>query len=67
VTPHNDDDWTIDRWKVEPKFLSLNMLDGLDVLDWPQTADQAPPLWKDLTLGLVVAIALWVVAAVIFR
>jgi hypothetical protein len=60
VTTRNYNDWTIDRWKVDPKFPSLE-------LDDPSPVDQTPPLWKDLTLASVVALALWIVAALIFR
>lgn len=58
MTTRNYDDWTIDRWKVDPKFPSLEMDEG--------PMEQAPPLWKDLTLASVVALALWVLAAIIF-
>jgi hypothetical protein len=56
--PHYED-WTVDRWKVEPKF------DRLEIDD-PPTSDVVPPLWKDLTLALAVAAALWMTAAVVF-
>ncbi len=51
------DEWTIDRWRTEPP---LQMLD-VDVED----ADQNPPLWKDLTCAAVIAVLLWVMAAVV--
>ena len=60
MTTRNYDDWRIDRWKVEPRFPSLE-------LDDRPAADQAPPLWKDLTLASLVALVLWVIAAVSFR
>jgi hypothetical protein len=60
VTTRNYDDWTTDRWKVEPKSPWLD-------IDEPATTDQAPPLWKDLALASVVALALWVIAALLFR
>jgi hypothetical protein len=59
VTTRNYDDWTIDRWKVDPKFPSVELDES--------SVDLAPPLWKDLTLASVVALALWVVAALILR
>ena len=59
MTTRNYDDWTIDRWKLDPKFPTLE-------IDLPSTADQPPPLWKDLTLASVVAVALWAIAAVVF-
>jgi hypothetical protein len=60
VTTRNYEDWTVDRWKVDAKFPSLE-------LDEPATVEQAPPLWKDLTLASLVALGLWVVAAMILR
>jgi hypothetical protein len=35
-------------------------------IDDPPGADVAPPLWKDLTLALAVAAALWITAAILF-
>ena len=55
--PH--DDWTIDRWRLEPR------LHGLEIDD-PPGSDLAPPLWKDLTLALAVAAAFWLTAAIVF-
>ena len=55
----NHDDWTIDRWRLEQRF-------PLD-LDDSSVVEQAPPLWKDLTLASVVALLLWVAAVTIFR
>jgi hypothetical protein len=52
-------DRTVDRWKIEPKFERLE-------IDDPPASDIAPPLWKDLTLALAVAAALWMTAAVVF-
>jgi hypothetical protein len=56
--PHYDD-WTIDRWRLEPR------LNGLEIDD-PPDADVAPPLWKDLTLALAIAAGLWITAAIVF-
>lgn len=55
----NYDDWTIDRWRLEPRF---NVFE----LDDPPEVDHAPTLWKDLTMASLVALALWVIAAAIF-
>jgi hypothetical protein len=52
------DEWTIERWKTEPRLI------GLEVAD--PSADQAPPLWKDLTVASVIAVLLWAAAAVVF-
>jgi hypothetical protein len=59
VTTRNYNDWTPDRWKVEPTFPWRD-------IDEPETTDQAPPLWKDLALASVVAAALWAIAALLF-
>ena len=40
-------------------------LSGLEFEDSP-ASDQAPPLWKDLTLASVLAVLLWVAAAAVF-
>ena len=56
----NYDNWTIERWRVEPR------LSGLELEDVP-TTDQATPLWKDLTVASILALALWIMAVLIFR
>lgn len=56
--PHVDD-WTIDRWKLEPRLRDPDMEDP--------TLGVAPPLWKDLTFSLAVAAVLWLTAAIVFR
>lgn len=61
MTTRNYDEWTIDSWRTERR------LSGLELLDVNENdGDQAPPLWKDLTLASVVAALLWIVAALIF-
>lgn len=52
------DDWTIESWRIEPRLRALDV-----DIDEP---DQNPPLWKDLTLASIVAVALWGAAAMIF-
>ena len=53
----NYDEWTIDRWRLEPR------LNGPDQdFDDPADVDPAPPLWKDLTLAAVVALGFWLAA-----
>ena len=56
--PHYED-WTIERWRLEPRLQRLE-------IDDPPGLDVAPPLWKDLTLALAVAAALWITAAILF-
>jgi len=58
VTTRHHDKWTIDRWRIEPRLPSL-------LMDDPAAPEEAPPLWKDLTLASLVAAALWVMAAAI--
>lgn len=53
-----DDDWTIERWRTEPRLVGLEFSDGI--------VEKALPLWKDLTLASAVAILLWVAALVAF-
>jgi hypothetical protein len=52
------DDWTIERWKTEPRLVGLEFGDG--------SVEQAPPLWKDLTVASALAVLLWGAAAVVF-
>jgi hypothetical protein len=52
------DDWTIERWKTEPRLVGLEFGDG--------AVEKAPPLWKDLTVASAVAILLWAAAAIVF-
>jgi hypothetical protein len=59
MNSQNYDDRTIERWRLEPR------LSGLELED-PESAEQAPPLWKDLTLASVLALVLWLAAAAIF-
>jgi hypothetical protein len=59
MNARNYDNWTIERWRVEPRISTLEF-------DDPASADQAPPLWKDLTLASALALVLWVTAAAIF-
>ena len=50
------DDWTIKRWRTEPRLVGLQFSDSI--------RDASPPLWKDLAVAVVVlAIALLAVAA----
>ena len=55
----NYDDWTIDRWRQEPRHRALDFAD-------PPVAEQNPPLWKDLALASIVAALFWAAAALVF-
>jgi hypothetical protein len=59
VSTRNSDNWTIDRWRLERRFNAFE-------IDDPPELDQAPTLWKDLTLVSVVAVVLWLTAAMLF-
>jgi hypothetical protein len=59
MSTRNYDNWTIERWRLEPR------ISGLDFEDSP-SGDQAPALWKDLTLASVLALLLWIAAAAVF-
>ena len=52
------DDWTIDRWRVGPPLHRRPH-------DDPAGVDQAPPLWKDLTIASITAALLWAAAALV--
>jgi hypothetical protein len=52
------DDRTIARWKTEPRLAGMEFSDPI--------AEQAPPLWKDLTVASAVAVLLWAAAVVVF-
>lgn len=53
------DDWTIERWRTEPRLVGLEFDDA--------TGEKAPPLWKDLTIASALAVLLWGAALVVFR
>jgi hypothetical protein len=53
------DDWTIGSWRQEPRVRPLDFEEA-------PVVDQAPPLWKDLTLASFVALLLWAAAATVF-
>ena len=61
MATRNYDDWTIERWRTEHTLTGWDALDADD-----EQLDEAPPLWKELTLASAVAVLLWVVAAAIF-
>lgn len=51
------DEWTIERWKTEPRISAFEPSDP--------ALEPAPPLWKDLTLATVVAALIWIAAVVV--
>ena len=53
------DDWTIERWRTEPRLMGLEFGESVP--------DPAPPLWKDLTVASAAAVLLWGAALVVFR
>jgi hypothetical protein len=59
VSHPNYDEWTIDRWRVEPRL-------NLSEIDDPPEAEVTPAFWKDLTTAALVAVALWIAAAIVF-
>lgn len=52
------ENWTVNRWRLEPR------VQGFEFEDL-SNGEQAPPLWKDLTLASVVAVLLWALAAAV--
>jgi hypothetical protein len=59
MNSRNYDDWTIERWRLEPRISGLEFEDSTNT-------EKAPPLWKDLALASVLAALLWIAAALIF-
>ena len=58
VASRKADEWTIERWRTEPRWGRLEFGDTL--------LDPGRPLWRDLTVASVIAVVLWVAAAVVF-
>jgi hypothetical protein len=58
VASRKADDWTIERWRTEPRWGRLEFDDTL--------LDPVPPLWRDLAVASIIAIVLWLAAAVVF-
>jgi hypothetical protein len=56
VSTRNSDYWTIDRWRLERPFNAFE-------IDDPPGLEQAPTLWKDVTLVSVIAVVFWLTAA----
>ena len=56
VNTRNDDEWTVERWRLEPRY----------VLEFDDSAvEKAPPLWKDLTLAAIFVLVLLLAAAAV--
>lgn len=53
MNARNHDEWTIERWRIEPRWRTL-----ADVEE-RQLADEAPPLWMDLAAAWIAAVLLW--------
>jgi hypothetical protein len=50
------DDWTVERWRTEPRLVGLEFSESI--------RDAATPLWKDLAVVVIVlAVAVLAVAA----
>lgn len=58
VASRKSDDWTIERWRTEPRWGRLEFGDTL--------LDPVRPLWRDLGVASIIAIVLWLAAAVVF-
>jgi hypothetical protein len=58
VRTRNFDDWTIDRWRTEPRLRKLHF-------EANEPVDQTPPLWKDLTYASLIALLLWGMTAAV--
>jgi len=59
VASRKTDEWTIEKWRTDARWGRLEFGDTL--------LDRGRPLWRDLTVASVVAVVLWVAAAVVFR
>jgi hypothetical protein len=56
VRTRNFDEWTIERWRTEPR---LQMFD----FELDEAPDQTPPFWKDVTCASLIALLFWGMAA----
>ena len=57
MNTRNYDEWTVERWRLEPRRV-LEFDDSFAV-------EKAPPLWKDLTLAAVFVLVLLLAAAAV--
>jgi hypothetical protein len=52
------EDWTIKRWRTEPRLVGLEFSDSI--------RDASPPIWKDLAVAMaVLAVALLAILALV--
>ena len=58
-TLRKDDDWTIKRWRTEPRLVGLEFSDSI--------RETSPPLWKDLALAVAVLLIALAGLAAYFR
>ena len=58
MTVRTKDDWVVERWRVDPRWTSLDLGEP----PASEATDTAPALWKDLTVASIAAILLWVAA-----
>jgi hypothetical protein len=59
VSLPNYDEWTIDRWRIEPRAKLLD-------IEVPPEPEATPAFWKDLTTATLVVAALWMSAIIVF-
>ena len=59
MTRDKIDEWTVERWRIEPRLAALELVESTP-------SEKAPPLWKDLTVASVVAVLLWIAAVMLF-
>jgi len=57
------DDWTIERWRTEPRLVGLEFGEATA---GDAAVEQAPPLWKDLMLASALAVLLLGAAVAVF-
>jgi hypothetical protein len=53
----NFNEWTIDRWRIEPRYHPLD-------IEVSETAEN-PPLWKDIAVASLIALGFWAMAALV--
>ena len=59
VEKRNYDEWTVESWRLEPRYV-LEFEDS-------RAVEKAPPLWKDLALAaLFVVVLLLAAVALVF-